>query len=279
MSVILSSTTDKVEMVTSSTADIDYETFYVVADKTTPPMSVTNADSKVGTVASATTTDITGSPAAANDRWSVCFDIRNRHATISNTIILRVVKAAGTARELISVTLFAGWKLTRDKSGHWFVYDQNGAVVMGNTAASDTQAGLIQLAVQADMESASSTTLAVTPGRQHFHPGTAKVWGVVTVASGTPSLVASYGLASITDTATGELTITFTTAFSSVNYMVTVSAELTATSYAVANDRKPYVRFSTRATTGLTFDCIDSTATTNLLKDPQAWYFALHGDF
>jgi len=71
-------------------------------------------------------------------------------------------------------------------------------------------------ATQAEMEAASSTTAYVTPGRTQNHPGVAKVWCQI-VQNG--SLASpDYGVASVTDTATGNRTIVFTTAFSSIVY-------------------------------------------------------------
>ena len=85
-------------------------------------------------------------------------------------------------------------------------------------AASDSATGVIEIAVQSEMETATSTTLAVTPGRQHFHPGHPKVWGYATVSGGTPTLETSYNLTSITDTGTGQLTATIATDFSDAEW-------------------------------------------------------------
>jgi len=82
----------------------------------------------------------------------------------------------------------------------------------------DASFTLMQPAAQSDQETATNVTAAVTPGRQQYHPSAAKMWAYVTVAGGTPSLQASYNVASITDTSAGNVTVTFTTAFSSANY-------------------------------------------------------------
>jgi hypothetical protein len=81
-------------------------------------------------------------------------------------------------------------------------------------AASDTVAGKIEIAVQSEMETGTSTTLAVVPGRQQFHPGHPKYWQRSTVSGGTPTLSVSYNVTSITDTALGRLTVTIATDFS-----------------------------------------------------------------
>ena len=87
------------------------------------------------------------------------------------------------------------------------------------TAASDTASGIIEVAVQSEMEAASSTTLAVTPGRQHYHPGVAKGW-IVLNGTGTISIVDSYNVDSIVDGGTGTYTINWATDFSSGDYVV-----------------------------------------------------------
>jgi hypothetical protein len=79
-----------------------------------------------------------------------------------------------------------------------------------------------QIATQADMETATSTTTVVTPGRAKFHPSAAKAW-ILWNMTGTPSITASFNVSSITDNAVGDQTVNLTTAFSSVNYSATQS--------------------------------------------------------
>jgi len=77
--------------------------------------------------------------------------------------------------------------------------------------------GLTGAAAQSDQETATSTTTVVTPGRQHYHPSAAKAW-VRFVTTTATSINASYNVTSLTDNATGDTTITFTTNFSSTSY-------------------------------------------------------------
>lgn len=88
-------------------------------------------------------------------------------------------------------------------------------------AASDTVAGKIEIAVQSEMETPASSTLAVTPARQHFHPGHPKAGGNFN-GQGTPAFVSGdYGMGSITDNGTGDYTLALDTAFSNTNYWFT----------------------------------------------------------
>lgn len=90
-------------------------------------------------------------------------------------------------------------------------------------AASDTVAGKIEVAVQSEMESASSTTLAVTPGRMRFHPGVAKFW-VNFNGTGTIAVRVSHNVSSLTDSGTGQYAVNIDTDFSSANFCAVATA-------------------------------------------------------
>ncbi len=76
-------------------------------------------------------------------------------------------------------------------------------------------------ATQTQMETGTTTGSYVTPGRQHFHPATSKCWGEFTANSTT--ILASYNITSLADTATGTMTVTIATDFSSANWACLVS--------------------------------------------------------
>lgn len=88
----------------------------------------------------------------------------------------------------------------------------------------DNDFTFVQPATKAEMETATSTTTAVSPGRTQNHPGVCKMWAAISVSGGTPSLDGSYNVASITDTSAGNVTVTFTTSFSSAVYCAIASA-------------------------------------------------------
>ena len=140
---------------------------------------------------------------------------------------------------------------------------------MSVTVQSGAASTGLAAAAQSDQETATSTTLAVTPGRQQFHPSAAKCWAYVTVATGTPTLAASYNITSITDTGVGDLTITIATDFSSANWCALASLTLT------------------NSTTAETVEIFSQAAGSVELKsilnavgvtDPVAWHFAGLGD-
>lgn len=260
----LSATTDKIELITSSGADIDACCDYTEAPNTILPTSNIIIDLKDTSITTATTTDVSGSPAASSTRNVKEFSFRNIDASVSNDVTVQRNRN-GTIRTIIKCTLAAGETLVM-REGAWLHYDTNGAIYgVGST-----------IATQADMEAATSPTLIVTPGRQHFHPGHPKAWVSCGVAA---DIQQSYGVASLTDNGTGDVTVTFTTAFAAATYAALVTVEMTATTYAVANARSPHIRFGGRATGSCRFDCIDGAVTTQVIKDPTTWHIVFFGDF
>jgi hypothetical protein len=76
-------------------------------------------------------------------------------------------------------------------------------------------------AAQSDMETGTSTTTIVTPGRLHFHPGHPKAGGNLD-GTGTPAFRAGdYGMGAVTDNGTGLYTLAFDTSFSDTTYWLT----------------------------------------------------------
>lgn len=93
-------------------------------------------------------------------------------------------------------------------------------------AASDTAAGLIEIAIQSEQETGTDTTRAVTPGRQHFHPSAAKCW--VTATGNSTTILASYNMTSWADTGVGDADGTIATDFSSADWGGTATVMITA---------------------------------------------------
>lgn len=76
-------------------------------------------------------------------------------------------------------------------------------------------------ASQAEMEADSNTTNPVTPGRAHFSPGVSKAWIVFDGrTTGTSTGSAKYNVSDVVRNATGFYTVTFSTAFSSGDYVI-----------------------------------------------------------
>ena len=95
-----------------------------------------------------------------------------------------------------------------------------------------TNATGLPMAAQSDQETATSTTLPVTPGRQQFHPSASKAWAKfdgTTVGTNAPTV--GYNVTNVTRNSIGNYTVNLTTAFSSANYVIIGTA--TGNTYAV----------------------------------------------
>jgi hypothetical protein len=139
---------------------------------------------------------------------------RWRSTELGYQLVRKASSGLGTARGRLNILDGTGITTTiTDDSAN----DELDISIAAN-AASDTAVGVIELAIQSEMETGTDVTRAVTPGRQHFHPSAIKCFGFTTGA-GTPVLHAnSYNVTSITDTATGRLTVTIGNDFSSANW-------------------------------------------------------------
>lgn len=88
-----------------------------------------------------------------------------------------------------------------------------------------SDAGVVSEATQSDMETGTSTTTYVSPAKAQFHQSASKAWLYMKYSTGTPQITAGYNITSITDAATGRITIVWATDFSSVNYAVSMAGE------------------------------------------------------
>lgn len=140
------------------------------------------------------------------------------------------LKSTGTAQHVITSAASAERNVLLPNADLAYTYIGGKATFAGTLTGDrtytlpDNDFTFVQPATQAEMESAASTTTAVSPGRTQFHPGVAKVWAYITVSGGTPSLDASYNVTSITDTSAGNVTVTIANDFSSSNYCAVANA-------------------------------------------------------
>jgi len=128
------------------------------------------------------------------------------------------------------------------------------------------------LAAQADQETATSTSLVVSPGVQQYHPSAAKSWAQCTFA-GTASK--SYNVASVGDTGTGIVTINFTTDFSTAAYAVSAVSQLDNSSSA-GTTVCTQVKNGSFAVGAVSLFCI--VLSTYAPADASAIHFAAFGD-
>jgi hypothetical protein len=106
-------------------------------------------------------------------------------------------------------------------AGDWAVFQSEGS---GNWRCINysraSGASLLNVAAtQSEVESASSTSVYVSPGRAQYHPGMAKAWMHFN-GKNTPTATVSHNMGTITDNGAGDYTIAITTDFSSAFYAV-----------------------------------------------------------
>jgi hypothetical protein len=268
--------TEKLQLVTPSAGDVDVVVSYVDRDITTLTAPTDTPSTQNTTIITATTTDVLGAPGSAPvKRNNRTLTVRNTHATVAQNGLLLQKDIAGVKYEVCQFDLAAKEYAIIDEKGVLFVYDTKGGVRMGATAASDTAAGLVEIADQPEMEAGTDITRAVSPGRAHFHPSAAKCWLSCGVAA---DIQQSYNITSLTDTGTGIVTVTINVDFAAATYCSVSQVEKAATTLASTDARQCNLRSATRAVGSFALDCKDDTATTNLIKDPTTWHVACYGD-
>lgn len=112
------------------------------------------------------------------------------------------------------------------------------SIVAGGTVTSVSGAGLatgtvtssgnitVTAAVKTDQTTATSTSVAVVPGVQQYHPSAVKAWTYTTSpASSPPTLSASYNISSVARNSTGNYTYNFTTSFTSSSYSTVLAQQ------------------------------------------------------
>jgi hypothetical protein len=169
----------------------------------------------------------------------------------------------------------AGLSITKNGQEIQIVGSSSAVTATLPTTTDNLMGEASSIATQTDLETATSNVKYTSAGRAQFHPSASKMWCKMGV---TGNILASFNVTSLTDTGTGVVAVTINVDFSSVDYAVVAGCEATATSYAVANARDVHIRSATLAAGTFSLDCIDKTATTNLVKDPTTWHVVCYGD-
>lgn len=185
------------------------------------------ADAYVATLVPAATAYVAG--------MRLSLKIANANATTTPTVDVNglgaktIVSGAGGA--LLANDLVAGQIADLRYDGTNFQLQSRNQAVMSNRTL--TAAGLVTgggdlsanrtftvtAATQADQETGTSNTVAVTPGVQKYHPGHPKAWVYFTSVT-TTAINSSFGVTSLTDGGTGITQVNYTTGFSSANVNV-----------------------------------------------------------
>ena len=190
------------------------------------------------TVARILTTDTAANIVASLPSYQAgtWFDI-----VIINLAAFDVTLAAGTG---ITIT---GRAIVINESSTWRCRVDSATTVTIYSMALGAGGGL-PAATQAEMEAASSTTVAASPGRTQYHPGVAKAYAYWTPADST--IDRGYNMSSITDNGVGDFTLNFTTAFSDALYTFVQGARPAGISY-IPITMIEHSEVETRTTTAL----------------------------
>lgn len=157
--LILSSTSDKLEVVTDAAVTVDVHASYVDWNGTSATPGRKNTD-----ISTATTTDVTGSPAASQYRNVKTLTVKNSHASSPVGITLQHTDGTIVA-DLQKVTLLAGEALVYDEGSGFRHLDVNGV-------EKDPTALIVVKQLQSDQSNSTTTPTEVTGLSLVLDPGT-----------------------------------------------------------------------------------------------------------
>lgn len=115
--IILTATTDKIQVITSAAATVDVHVSAMDFDGTTVTPQRTNT-----AITTAATTDIQAAPASSHQISVKTINIRNKHASTSTDVTVQFNQNA-TLFELYKTTLLAGNELSYVEGIGWFLYN------------------------------------------------------------------------------------------------------------------------------------------------------------
>jgi hypothetical protein len=123
----------------------------------------------------------------------------------------------------------------------------------------------VTAAVKSDQTTASSTSVAVVPGVQQYHPSSTKVWG--NAVGNSTTINTSYNVSSVTHPGTGQHVVNFTTSFTDANFCTTANSLIAAT--------LQWCIPQSQTASSVTINTYNSGGT---LTDPTQLMFACHGN-
>lgn len=153
---------DVLRLVTSSAANLDVVAAHATTDGTTTDQGATRTK-----ISSAGTTVIVAAPGADTDRTVFAATIRNRHASLANTVTVEIFDGTN-AFEVAKVTLAAGEQLVYDGLHSWSYLNAQGlpkaSHSQGSSGAALNAINLVVLAADVTNNNAVANTMQDVTG-------------------------------------------------------------------------------------------------------------------
>lgn len=209
-------------------------------DPTAPTQVPGNNTTRLATtefVATAIANLIASSPAALdtlNELAAALGNDANFATTMTNALALKAPLASPALTGTPTAPTQAAGNNTTRLATTAFVT----AAIAVISAASQTQAGLIEIATNEETKAATDAVRAVTPASMKFHPGVATAWLFFQGTAGSPVPLDSYNISSITDHGDGDYTANFATAMANTNFCPVTAMSSTASNI---NGYGPYI--------------------------------------
>lgn len=180
--LLLTSTSDLVQVVTSSTAAVDVHASWVDNNAGTITPGRTNT-----AITTATTTTVIASPAASTQRNLQTLNLANKDASVSNAITVKHTDGT-TAVTMFTVTLAAGEELQFLDGVGWVHFDVTGAIIGRGTTGPIGATGVgLPLMLRGDDADEPMPAFGLPtgmPNRSQLGPD-AKNWSFLGTISGT----------------------------------------------------------------------------------------------
>ena len=173
--LVLSSTSDLLRVVTTTTADIEVHASWVdLSGSTTTPGRTNTA-----AITSATTTTVVASPASSTYRNVKTLTVTNVHASTSNTVSVILTDGSIVSDLIKTIALPAGYSLQYNEGAGFGVYDTNGRIMQNvSTTSTPTVNTLNTVVLSSDVTNNNGTantiqdvtglSFAVTAGQTYW---------------------------------------------------------------------------------------------------------------
>lgn len=136
----LAATTDKIQLITGSAADVDVHASFMDASTADPPVPKGSTSGRQNTtIATATTTDVVAAPGASTLRNIKYMHIRNTHASVATDVTV-VFNQNGTLYEIRKANLAPGEELEYVEGLGWFELESSSPVPVGTNFATAASA-------------------------------------------------------------------------------------------------------------------------------------------